>query len=91
MQGRIGERAFSGQIDRLLVTEDEILIVDFKSNRPPPAKPEGVPHAYLYQMAAYEALIRRVYPGRAVRSALLWTYAPRLMPLPSALLEGALG
>ncbi|WP_031551352.1 double-strand break repair helicase AddA [Parvularcula oceani] len=91
VQGRVGGRAFSGQIDRLLVTDEEILIVDFKSNRPPPAEPEGVPRSYLYQMAAYEALIRRVYPGRDVRSALLWTYAPRLMPLPSDLLEGALG
>ena len=31
------DRVVSGQIDRLLITDNEILIVDYKTNRPPPA------------------------------------------------------
>ena len=88
--GRVGGRTVRGQIDRLLVTPDEIVIVDFKSNRPPPARVEEVSEAVLFQLAAYEALMARVYPGRRVRSALLWTYAPRLMPVPAEALSGAL-
>ena len=30
-------RAVNGRIDRLAVTDDEVLILDFKTNRPPPA------------------------------------------------------
>jgi ATP-dependent helicase/nuclease subunit A len=88
--GIVGETqpfVLSGQIDRLLVTEEEILIVDYKTNRPPPKKPEGVAPMYLKQMAAYRAVMRKIYPGRAIRCALLWTDGPRLMPLPDGLLD----
>ena len=33
------------------------------------------------------ASLRQVFPGRTVRSALVWTYAARLMPLPDAVLD----
>ena len=71
----------NGQIDRLLVTDDEILIIDYKTNRPPPLDPKDVPHIYYDQLASYAALIQKIYPGRNVRTALLWTDGPRLMPL----------
>src|SRR3546814_14014541 len=78
-------RSFAGQIDRLAVADDGILMVDYKSNRPPPATAERVAPVYLRQMAAYRALLREIYPGLAVRCALSWTETPRLMPLPGAL------
>ncbi|WP_026869153.1 double-strand break repair helicase AddA [Inquilinus limosus] len=85
--GLIGGRALSGQIDRLVVTPDSVLVVDYKTNRPPPASIESVPRAYLAQMAAYRAALRLVYPGRTVRCALLWTEGPRLMELPPETLD----
>ena len=85
--GEINGRAISGQIDRLVVAEREILIVDYKINRAPPADAEAVAPLYLKQMAAYRALLARIYPGREVRAALLFTDGPRLMPLPNGLLE----
>ena len=89
--GRIGGRAWSGAIDRLVVEESRVLVVDYKSNRPPPEDPERVQADYLDQLAAYAALVSRAYGGRPVECALLWTYAPRLMPVPSALLAGRIG
>ncbi|MEK9755014.1 MAG: double-strand break repair helicase AddA, partial [Rhodospirillaceae bacterium] len=77
----------SGQIDRLLVRDDEILVVDFKTNRPPPEVESGVAEAYLRQMATYRALLAQIYPDRPVRAALVWTDGPRLMPLSDTLLE----
>jgi ATP-dependent helicase/nuclease subunit A len=71
----------NGQVDRLLVTPDEILIIDYKTNRPPPKQPEDVPEAYRQQLQSYADLITRIYPGRAVRAALLWTDGPFLMPI----------
>ncbi len=80
----------NAQIDRLCVTADEVVIVDYKSNRPPPSEPKDVSDLYLGQMAAYRELAREIYPGRAVRCALLWTDVPRLMVLPEPLLDAAL-
>lgn len=85
--GRLGEHLVTGQIDRLLVTDTAVLVVDFKTNRPPPKDPEAVDPAYLDQMALYRGLLQAVFPDRPVDAALLWTYAPRLMPLPAALLD----
>lgn len=76
----------SGQIDRLLVTDDEILIVDYKTNRPPPVDVADVSVLYLKQLAAYASLLMRIYPGRRVSCALLWTDGPRLMPIPTEML-----
>ena len=80
----------NGQIDRLVVTEAEVLIVDYKTNRPPPERSEDVSPVYLAQMAAYRALLRAIHPGKPVRCALLWTDAPRLMALPEDRLDSVL-
>lgn len=80
-----GKTLVSGQIDRMLVTETEVLIVDFKTNRPPPQTPDAVHPVYRQQMNAYAQVIREIYPDRKIRCALLWTDGPRLMEIP---LEG---
>ncbi|MCH8861479.1 MAG: double-strand break repair helicase AddA [Proteobacteria bacterium] len=85
--GRVGDRALAGQIDRLVVSGEDVLIVDYKSNRPPPKTAEGVSKTYLRQMAAYTDAIEQIYPGKKVSAALLWTEEARLMPLDRALLS----
>jgi ATP-dependent helicase/nuclease subunit A len=87
LAGVVRGRAIAGQVDRLLVAADEILIVDFKTRRPVPASAERSPQAYLRQMAAYRAVVAEIWPERRIACALLWTDAPRLMPLPDALLD----
>ncbi len=84
--GLLGSKALAGQIDRLVVTEDAVLIVDYKTLRPPPQSEAEVPPAYLEQLAAYAMAMAAIYPGRPVRCALLWTDGPRLMPISPALL-----
>ena len=85
--GLVGARAISGVADRLLITDSRILLVDYKSNRPPPDDPADVAPAYLRQMAAYRAVLRQAWPDRPVQGALLWTALPRLMPLCDKLLN----
>lgn len=80
----------TGQIDRLCVTRDAVMVIDYKTNRPPPATPAEVAPAYVAQMAAYRAVLARIYPDREVRCALLWTEGPTLMELPVRMLENAL-
>eukprot|EP00435_Cladocopium_sp_Y103_P077738 s1_g1477.t1 len=86
-----GERLFlSGQIDRLLVSETEVLIVDYKTNRPPPSRIEEASPAYIAQMAGYAALLAKLHPDRPIRAALLWTDGPNLMEIPAEMLAKAL-
>jgi ATP-dependent helicase/nuclease subunit A len=85
--GRLGATVVAGQVDRLAVTDDAVLIVDYKTNRPPPPRVEDVAPVYLRQLATYRDLMRRIYPNRAVRAALLWTDGPALMAIPDALLD----
>jgi ATP-dependent helicase/nuclease subunit A len=88
--GLIGGQALSGQIDRLVVAEDRVLIVDYKTLRPPPAAEDEVAPIYLSQLAAYQAALERIYPDREIRCALLWTEGPRLMPISPEMLAGYL-
>jgi ATP-dependent helicase/nuclease subunit A len=85
--GVVGGRPIVGQIDRMAVTAESVLIVDYKSGRAPPATAAATPVAYLRQLAAYRALLRAIYPDRAVHPALLWTEGPRLDRLPDELLD----
>ena len=80
----------SGRVDRMVVTPDRVLVVDFKSNRPSPDRIEAVDETYLIQMALYVAVLRDVFPGRRVEAALVWTDGPKLMPIPENLIETAL-
>jgi ATP-dependent helicase/nuclease subunit A len=79
----------SGQIDRLAIGDRRILIVDYKTNRPPPAHLEDVDPGYIAQLAAYRALLQEIYPAHEVEAALLWTYDARLMPVPAEALDRA--
>lgn len=85
--GAFEPRVISGRVDRLLITDEEVTIVDFKTNRPPPKDESGVADVYLRQMAAYRAALRRVYPDRRISTVLLWTDGPRLMRLSDAALD----
>ncbi len=80
----------SGQIDRLVVTEREVLIVDFKTNHAPPGRPEEAPRGYVRQLALYRAVLGKLYPQRPVRAALLWTETSELMEISASALEAEL-
>ena len=67
--------------------EREVLIIDYKTNRPPPNRVEAVAPAYLYQLAAYVLALSEIYPGKKVRAALLWTDGPNLMEVPSPVIQ----
>jgi ATP-dependent helicase/nuclease subunit A len=87
--GRINGLAVAGRIDRLSVSADRVLIVDYKTNRPAPEKLADVPPAYITQLALYRVVLSRLYPGRRVAAALLWTEIPRLMEVPEEMLAAA--
>jgi ATP-dependent helicase/nuclease subunit A len=88
--GRLNGRPVSGQVDRLAVTPETVLIGDYKTNRPAPRRLEDVPPGYMEQLAIYRAVLAKLYPGRAIRAALVWTESPGIMEIPTAMLDAAL-
>ena len=78
-----------GQIDRLAVVGQEVLIIDYKTNRPPPLHADGIAEAYLLQLAAYRIAVARIFPGHIVSAAILWTDGTRLMEIDRAHLDAA--
>ena len=86
-----GDGAFEleGQIDRLVRIDGGLLILDYKTNRPPPKTVEEVAPAYIAQLAAYRTALDSLFPGLTLRAALLWTDGPRLMEIPSTSLDAA--
>jgi len=80
----------SGQIDRLAVTQDAVLLADFKSNRPAPRRIEEAPPGYVRQLALYRAVLAKLYPGKAVSAALIWTEIPDIMEFSADALAAAL-
>ncbi len=79
----------SGQIDRLAVTAEAVLIADYKTNRLPPQAGEAPPPAYVQQLALYRAVLSHLYADRAIRAALIWTEIPAVMEIPAAALDEA--
>ncbi|MBR0871575.1 double-strand break repair helicase AddA [Bradyrhizobium tropiciagri] len=80
----------SGQIDRLVVTPNDVLIVDFKTNHAPPKTAAEAPKGYVRQLALYRAVLTRLYPQRLVHAALLWTETAEIMEISAPALDAAL-
>ncbi|MEM1036213.1 MAG: double-strand break repair helicase AddA [Pseudomonadota bacterium] len=82
MTGRLPNgQLINGRVDRLIVRENEVLIIDYKTDQPAPRDEASVSSAYLRQMAAYRLILSAIYPNHAVRCALLYTDGPHLISL----------
>jgi len=73
-------RVVAGTVDRLLVEEERISVIDFKTGRAPGGDLQ-IPAAHRAQMAAYAEALGVIFPGRTIRSALLYTGTPQLFEL----------
>jgi ATP-dependent helicase/nuclease subunit A len=80
----------SGQIDRLVVGPDEVLIVDFKTSQVAPKSAAEAPAAYIRQLALYRAVLSRLYPQKPIRAGLLWSEAVEYMEVSASALDAAL-
>ena len=72
-------KIISGQVDRLVVMPSEVMVVDYKTNRPAANSLSEVPKAYISQLKAYKSLLSAVYPGKKISTFILWTDTANLM------------
>lgn len=85
--GRVGDFVLSGQIDRLVMMDDHILCVDFKTHTRVPEGLNTIPQTYVRQMALYQFALSQIYPQYPILCGLLWTHLPRMDLLPNELLK----
>jgi ATP-dependent helicase/nuclease subunit A len=83
-------KSVRGVVDRLVVEDARVIVLDFKTDRPAPTDAAKTPDAYVLQLALYRDVLGAIFPGRSVSCALLWTEAPALMDLPEARLDAVL-
>jgi ATP-dependent helicase/nuclease subunit A len=74
-------RVIAGTVDRLLVSDTTVRVIDFKTGSRVPASAADVPRGHIAQMTAYAEALRVIFPGRTVEAALLYTAGPRLIAL----------
>jgi ATP-dependent helicase/nuclease subunit A len=84
--GTIHGKVVSGQVDRLVVLDDEIIIVDYKTHRVPPTNVQEIPTIYLHQLSTYKEVLQRIYPHHTIRCILLWTQTLDIMEIPQYML-----
>ncbi|WP_105372225.1 double-strand break repair helicase AddA [Neorhizobium huautlense] len=82
--------AISGRIDRLVVTEDRVIILDYKTNRVPPKTPDDVPFAHRAQLAIYREILKPLYPAKDFDCVLVYTETAAVITLPPELISRSL-
>jgi ATP-dependent helicase/nuclease subunit A len=83
----IGGLVVAGTVDRLVVGERVVRVIDFKTGRRVPRAITAVPEQHLRQMAAYVAALAIIFPGREIEAALLYTTGPRLFTIDAATID----
>ncbi|MEO0524894.1 MAG: double-strand break repair helicase AddA [Pseudomonadota bacterium] len=79
-----------GTIDKLVIGDDQILAIDFKTNRVVPSDPKDTPDGILRQLGAYTLALTQIYPKRSITTAILWTAEPKLVRYPNDMVTSAL-
>lgn len=70
-QGEVALAAgnMGGRVDLLRVTENDVMVVDYKTNVNPP---ETIPSQYRKQLQAYAKAAAEIWPTKTVKCAILW-------------------
>lgn len=78
---------FDWRLDRVVVSGNEVLVVEFKTDRVVPQADSGIRVEYLRQLALYRSAMRGLFPGKSVKCGILWTIEPRLSVIPANYLD----
>ena len=84
------DKPLNGIIDRLIVNETDVWVVDFKSNIAVPSDAAKCPEGVLRQMGAYLGALQQIYTDKRIRPAIVWTRTASLMELPIDQVQAAL-
>ncbi len=77
--GEVDGKIISAKVDRLIIKEDRVIVVDYKTNRPAAQTFSDIPEIYLKQLSAYKVLLQKLYPDKEIETYLLWTNTCNMM------------
>ncbi len=82
-------QTIQGRIDRLIISENKVVILDYKSDR---QRPSFLTHEHNYakQLAVYQSALQLAYPGFHVTCAILWLFHAELEWLDDEILRAAI-
>ncbi len=84
--GEVDRQKFNAIIDRLIVKESEVIIIDFKTNRTVP-KLDNVPLQYLVQMKIYQQLVQQSFPTHNIITQIIWVRERIRMIIPLYMMD----
>ncbi len=85
----LGPNRLHGIIDRLVIQDDCVWAIDFKTNATVPTSAQTTPDGILRQMGAYSHALEQIF-DLPIRTAILWTATAELMELPHDLVTKSL-
>lgn len=85
--GILDGKTISGQVDRLYIDEQKILISDYKTNVNVPENLDEIPKEYIRQLALYKKLLMSMDNSKKISCALVWTAKPEIMEVPNQVLD----
>lgn len=71
--GKINGKTISGRIDRLIIKDDEIIVVDYKTTINIPNNISQINKSSLRQLDIYQQIIANIYPNKKVKACIVWT------------------
>lgn len=74
-------KLYTARLDRLVVFEDEVWIIDYKTDASPPADPRHIDLRYKNQLRLYKELAQQLYPRHQLKTMILWTETRHLMEI----------
>ncbi|MGB2000700.1 MAG: double-strand break repair helicase AddA [Candidatus Puniceispirillaceae bacterium] len=86
VSGVVAGLGVAGQIDRLHIDDERVLIGDFKTG----PRPATTPDSYVRQMALYGAVMAQIYPQCEIVTWLIWTEVAAVEVITPAAREEAL-
>lgn len=66
------------RIDKLIITDSEIKIIDFKTDENPPSGTDKIRSEYIDQLYGYREILTKQFPHHKISCYLLWTRIPDL-------------
>lgn len=88
LSGVVSDYAVSGVIDRLAITDDAVVFVDFKTGQTPD-KVSDIPSSYITQLGLYSRLLADIFQKKQIHAGLIYTEAPKIFWMPEDLLDHA--
>ncbi len=79
----------AGRIDRIIINDEKVIMVDFKSDKLVPKNQDLVPSSYMMQLGLYKLAGKKLFPEKQITAAILWTQGKKLILLDEKKLEKA--